>query len=136
MKDFKNIMVELNIPKFDKTIQIVLALLLPMIVGCNGVDVIVIPEIYSMQENVAGGTLFGASLALCPNSFFAGAPITPDKTGVFTCPFDGAPNQCQRDSNGLTDCKGIMLNITSVIHLIKFNEFFGFGLIYSNIYSN
>ena len=108
-------MVEMNLPKFNKKIQILLTLLLASNIGCNGVDVIVIPEIYTMQENVAGGSLFGASLALCPNSFFAGAPITPDQTGIFNCPFDGAPNDCQRDSSGLTDCAGIMPNITSFI---------------------
>ena len=117
--DFHIIMVEMNLPKFNKTIQILLTLLLASIIGCNGVDVIVIPEIYTMQENVTGGTLFGASLALCPNSFYAGAPITPDKTGVFNCPFDGAPNQCQRDANGLTDCEGMIFNITYFIHYIK-----------------
>ena len=109
----------MNFPKFNKTIQTLLTLLLASIIGCNGVNVIVIPEIYTMQENVTGGSLFGASLALCPNSFFAGAPITPDQTGVFNCPFNGAPNDCQRDSNGLTDCLGNMLNITSFIDLIK-----------------
>ena len=87
--------------------QHLLCSLLLTITSCNSIDVNVIPEIFSRPTNLRDGALYGASLALCPNKFFVGAPFpTTDQTGVFSCNLD--TQQCQRTADVLAECEGML----------------------------
>ena len=81
--------------------------LLLLITSCKSIDVNVIPEVFPTPTNLRDGALYGASLALCTNNFYVGAPFPArDKTGVFNCNLD--TQQCQRNHNGLAGCEGML----------------------------
>ena len=87
--------------------QHLLCLSLLTITSCKSIDVNVIPEVFSPPANLRDGAFYGASLALCANNFYVGAPFPArDKTGVFNCNL--GTQQCQRNQNGLAGCEGTL----------------------------
>ena len=77
--------------------QNTLYVLLLAITGCNGIDINVIPEVFDPPNDVRDGAFYGASLALCPNKFYVGAPFPArGKTGMFSCDL-GTQRNCRKD---------------------------------------